>query len=425
MTDPGLIRALAFTVPAFALPVVLLFVPRDPRKLGACLLAFTWGLGSLPLVNAAAIHLGWWSYEVEGGVFLGSPMDVMLGWSLLWGPIALVAGRGLPLALIAGFALLFDVFAMPRLEPVLHLGEGWLWGEALALAVVLVPAQCLGRWTWDDRRLTGRVALHLTQFGMVIGFALPHAALVHSGGSWEALASLPRPWPSMALQVLFVLGLPGLAAVFEFAERGGGTPVPFDGPKRVVTSGPYAYVRNPMQVSTALCFAALGLALQSVAVLAIAGMAVVYGAGLAAWHEQSGDLDERLGPQWRAWHGAVRPWLPLWRPYVAGPAVLWVAETCGPCWTVGRWLAARSPVGMEIRPAESHTRALKRIRYEAADGHAEDGVGALARALEHLHLGWAMVGFAARLPGVRHALQLTLDAVGAGPRDLPDRRSGK
>jgi len=44
------------------------------------------------------------------------------------------------------------------------------------------------------------------------------------------------------------------------------------------------------------------------------------------------------------------------------------------------------------------------------------GVRALARALEHLHLGWAMVGWTIQLPGIRRAAQLLADAVGGAPR---------
>lgn len=34
--------------------------------------------------------------------------------------------------------------------------------------------------------------------------------------------------------------------------RGGGTPVPCDPPKRLVSTGPYAYIGNPMQTAMAL-----------------------------------------------------------------------------------------------------------------------------------------------------------------------------
>ena len=53
----------------------------------------------------------------------------------------------------------------------------------------------------------------------------------------------------LAIQCVFLIAVPGISAAFEFAERGGGTPIPFDPPRRLVTSGIYRYCANPMQVS--------------------------------------------------------------------------------------------------------------------------------------------------------------------------------
>jgi hypothetical protein len=103
-------------------------------------------------------------------------------------------------------------------------------------------------------------------------------------------------------------------------------------------------------------------------------------------------------------------------------ARLYVARGCGLCAELGRWLVARGPLGLAIRPAEEHPLGgLTRIRYEPGDGGPpEQGVAAVGRAIEHLNLGWASLGFAMRLPGVRQGLQLLVDAL-APPYRTPGR----
>ena len=47
----------------------------------------------------------------------------------------------------------------------------------------------------------------------------------------------------------------------------------------------------------------------------------------------------------------------------------------------------RNPRQLRFVSAEEHPAVdLDRVRYEAPDGHIEEGIGAIARALEHVHL---------------------------------------
>jgi hypothetical protein len=91
---------------------------------------------------------------------------------------------------------------------------------------------------------------------------------------------------------------------------------------------------------------------------------------------------------------------------------------CGPCSEIARWFAASGAVSLEIVPAEQHPeRDLRRLTYELVGvPESDEGVGALARAVEHIHLGWAMLAFFARLPGVRQTLQLIADVSGGEAR---------
>lgn len=417
----GLARQLVAGVPLVLLAVAMGVRWPTARFAGASLLSFAWTLGSLPVVSVLAARVGWWRFGADGDLGLEAPFDVLFGWMVWWGPVTLLAAPRAPLPVVVATLWFVDLILMPQLAPLLALDGSWHVGEVVALAVVLVPAQLLGRWTTFDQRLEARVALLLAAFVLVVLGLLPHAVLTLTGGDWSRWPA-PNTWAgSGACHLLALAGLGGLAAVLEFARVGQGTPLPFDPPRQLVTSGPYAYVANPMQVSTALVFLVMAFVAEEPALAGIAVMAVVFGSGFAAWSEGA-DLTARFGPAHEEWRRSVRRWLPRWRP--AGPtgATLWIARSCGPCSSVGAWVERRSPVGLRVAAAEDHpTKALRRMAYEAPGQPEEEGVAALARALEHLNLAWATVGFAIRVPGVTQAATLLVDAVGGGPRDLERR----
>ena len=416
--DASLIRALGLLVPLVVTLALWLWRKPARRPAAAALLACAWNLPALVVVQLLAVRFGWWRFEAQGGLLLGMPVDLYLGWVLLWGAIPLLAFPRVRFALMAAIMLGIDLWLMPACRPVLELGERWLVGEALALSLCLVPSQLLARWTLRERHLAWRASLQMLAFGGLMFGLLPAVIIEQTGGSWSS-AFLGRPaWVNgLALQLLALPAVLGLSALQEFVTRGRGTPLPYDPPQRLVTSGVYAYVANPMQLATCLLLLGWGVLLGSVWVACAGVMCLVYGAGLAAWDED-GDLKKRFGADWLGYRCAVRRWWPRRRPYYNTGARLYIAQTCGMCGEVARWLDARRPVALEIVAAEDHpARDLRRMTYETNDGHASaEGVAAFARALEHLNFGWAFMGCAMRLPLVREFVQLLVDAAGGGPR---------
>jgi len=176
-----------------------------------------------------------------------------------------------------------------------------------------------------------------------------------------------------------------------------------------------------MQLSAALTLFAWGALLQNIWVAAGGVMTLIYGAGFAAWDEER-DLVARFGDRWRAYRREVHDWWPRWRPHIdpaTPPALLYVAFTCGECSETGAWIQRQQPRGVRIVPAEQHpTRDLWRMTYAAADGTEAQGIAAFARALEHMHLGWAFAGMIMRLPLIRPCVQLLVDVSGGGPRHI-------
>jgi protein-S-isoprenylcysteine O-methyltransferase Ste14 len=298
MRDPALIRAVAFFVPLLATLALAASRRRglNDSERAAVIVATAWNVLVLFALNQLAIRLGWWTFDAHGAMAAGLPVDLWFGWALLWGAVPALLPE-LPIAAVAAGLGLLDLAAMPPAEPTVHLGSDWLTGELAGILTALVPAQLLARWTLERRRLWLRVA---AQAGLAGGlmFALPLYLLD---------VDLTRLLP--LVPILAAPAALGLAAVWDFASRGHGTPLPYDPPRTLVTTGPYAWIRNPMQLSMTLTYLVLAIGLADARLLAAAGFAFCYGAGLAGWHE--GDrLQAEYGDRWRAYQAKVRPWIP-------------------------------------------------------------------------------------------------------------------
>lgn len=417
--DPLVMRALILTAPMVA--TIGLWMARRPSHatMTGMFLATAWQLPPLLLFNALAPEWGWWGFEAEGGLWWGVPVDLLIAWAFLWGAIPALLPRTIPPMLIGVAAFALDLLVIPLCRPTIALnGPSWLLGEAVCIATALMPGLALARWTAERRNLIGRAVLQGIGFGGLLMIALPAAILTASKRpTLDPLLQQPAGLIFIQLQVMLTFAGWGVSACQEFALRGGGTALPQDPTQRLVISGPYAYVSNPMQLSTAFVLFALGFMLQSGPVAGAGLMVVVFSAGLASWHEGLA-LTERFGAPYRIYRESVRTWFPRWRPWVPYQATLYYDRDCQFCATVARWVAARSPVALTMTPAQNHPRRdLTRLTYNPGDGSPEEeGVAAFARALEHIHLGFALFAFLLRLPGMIDFVQLVVDASGGGPR---------
>lgn len=128
---------------------------------------------------------------------------------------------------------------------------------------------------------------------------------------WSGIA---RPSGIGALQVVGGLVVVGGAAVAvwcvaTFALVGRGTPAPFDPPRRLVASGPYRWVRNPMYLAAVTALLGAALFYES---LALAGYALVF---LAVAHTfvkryEEPTLARTFGAEYEAYRARVGRWLP-------------------------------------------------------------------------------------------------------------------
>lgn len=417
MTETAVLRWLCLMVP-IGLAVVLWRRPSR-RLAGTALLSFLAAFVGIGVANQLALAAGWWRFEVPHGLFLDVPLDLWLGWAILWGPVPLLVRHRLPVWVVVLVCGWLDVLLMPRLDGLVHLNHNWLYGELVALALAVLPAVLLGRWTVDRRHLTGRVLLQLATFTGLMLWLLPSAVMARGDGQWSHLVEDPVWRVSIILQLMALAAVPALSAMVEFAVRGRGTPYPWDPPGELVTTGPYAYVANPMQLSAVLMLGLLAIGTHSWSLAAAAVGGVAFSKFVADPHER-GELASRLGAHWEAYDSQVRPWVVRRTPYSAQPATLYLSETCTICQQTRGLVEHTKPVDLLLSAAEGCTVAgLRRALYVGPDGLQASGLAAVARGLEHSGPGWAYLGWLVRLPVVRPLLQLLLDGMGGGPRQLP------
>ena len=114
---------------------------------------------------------------------------------------------------------------------------------------------------------------------------------------------------------LVILGLASLVESFvRFALVGLGTPAPLAPPERLVVSGQYRHVRNPMYVAILAVLVGQGFVFGNARLL---GYALFVGAAFHAWvrlHEEP-RLTARFGPSYELYRRNVGRWWPRMRPW--------------------------------------------------------------------------------------------------------------
>ena len=410
-------RALGLYGPVMLAMALALGRRRERRMGAAVLLGLLWMLPALLALQMVNLRFGWWRFETAGPVLRGMPVELYLGWCCLWGAVPVLAFRRVAVGWVLAAMTALDLVVMPLCGPVVLLGRGWLAGEVVAAGMVLTPGVLIARWTLEGSQLRGRAVMQLATAGGVFLFLFPEIVFALRGGGWGGM--IAHGWRlGLALQAIALLALPGVSAVQEFVERGEGTPIPYDPPRRLVVSGIYSYVANPMQLSCTLVMLAWAFLLWNGWLFTAGLVSFAYSAGIARWDERQ-DLELLFGQAWTTYRRNVRDWRLRWKPYPPMPSArLYLARECGVCSELRAWFANRECAGLELCAAEDYPgQTLRRMRYEPfPGGPAEDGVRALGRALEHLNFGWALVGMAMRLPGLRWGIQAVADGVGFGER---------
>jgi len=122
----------------------------------------------------------------------------------------------------------------------------------------------------------------------------------------------PRPWGWI---VTAFGGVIVVECAFEFAWRGIGTPAPFDPPRRLVISGLYRWVRNPMYVGLGVVLLGEGLTFPRLTITMLITMACLWSATtLFILGFEEPVLREKFGEDYIDYCKQVRRWIPRVTP---------------------------------------------------------------------------------------------------------------
>lgn len=190
-------------------------------------------------------------------------------------------------------------------------------GTALAVVVVTVgrlPTEWIvvGPFRFRPARRAGgywrRTLAQLAVFWGLFLVALP-AVIAFMEERWRVSVELPLPVRAGGAVVLVLGSALGVWSARAMATRGEGTPLPSHMANRLVVSGPYRYVRNPMAVSGIAQGVAIGLLLSSWLVVVYAVIGSLVWNWVVRPHEEA-DLAERFGDEFERYRADVRCWLP-------------------------------------------------------------------------------------------------------------------
>jgi protein-S-isoprenylcysteine O-methyltransferase Ste14 len=123
----------------------------------------------------------------------------------------------------------------------------------------------------------------------------------------------PRPlgWIVIALGVVIAFG-----CAFEFAWRGIGTPAPFDPPRRLVITGLYRWVRNPMYAGLGVLLLGEAITFPRITITMLVMIAALWLATtifIITFEEPT--LRSKFGDDYAAYCRNVRRWIPRLRPF--------------------------------------------------------------------------------------------------------------
>lgn len=277
--------------------------------------------------------VGWWVGLITSDSFFKAfqydQIPPMAFWSFALPDLILLAGLSVVRVYWQRQAIefiLFGAFGYATLYCVhatMLTGSGVLPTSAMLIGWIYNGFLCFSPWLFR-RAAQGQRLFHglktLIQIVCIWGLTLavfPIAIL-------EAFDSLA--WPDVSLWTTFsgllftgMSGI-GLSSAYVMVRDGDGTPLPLDQTNRLVTAGPYRFVRNPMALAGIGQGLAIALAFRSLPLLVYS----LLGATVWQWvirPVEERDLIARFGLPYQRYRERVSCWVPRWSQFrVAQPS---------------------------------------------------------------------------------------------------------
>lgn len=178
---------------------------------------------------------------------------------------------------------------------------------ALDASVGAVPIFRLSAVTGPGANLAktlGQIAVFWTFFLYALPSMIVAVEVALGGAPFGFAGQVP-----MATTLFVAASALGLWSGVTMSRRGGGTPLPFDGTNALVTTGPYAALRNPMVVAGLGQGLAVGVGMGSWLVIAYVAVGGVIWQWLVRPAEER-DLAARFGRPYDDYRAAVPCWWP-------------------------------------------------------------------------------------------------------------------
>lgn len=160
--------------------------------------------------------------------------------------------------------------------------------------------------------VAARSLIYIGGFMTVWLWLVPRWIRLHT--SLQLPSVSPLRW--LGLLPLSVGAAIALSCFIHFVGRGRGTPAPFDAPRRLVVSGPYRFVRNPMYVGTGLFLAGCAILFSEFSITLLwYAVAIVVGVNLFILLYEEPTLRRKFDGDYREYCRNVRRWIPRLQPW--------------------------------------------------------------------------------------------------------------